>query len=60
LPAATVSDLTFVTIKKGKPTLRKNVMCGVIVRQKRLWRRKDGVVIGFEDNARMIIKNKEK
>jgi ribosomal protein L14 len=38
LPAATVSDLTVVTVKKGKPALRKKVMCGVIVRQKRLWR----------------------
>jgi large subunit ribosomal protein L23e len=58
LPPATVSDLTVVTIKKGKPTLRKTVTCGVIVRQKRLWRRKDGVVIGFEDNAGAIINDK--
>ena len=58
LPAATVSDLIVVTIKKGKPTLRKKVMCAVIVRQKRLWRRKDGVVIGFEDNAGVVINDK--
>jgi large subunit ribosomal protein L23e len=58
LPAATVSDLTVVTVEKGKPTLRKKVMCDVIVRQKRLWRRKDGVVIGFEDNAGVIINDK--
>jgi large subunit ribosomal protein L23e len=44
-------DLIVVTIKKGEPTLRKKVMCGVIVGQKRLWRRKDGIVIEFEDDA---------
>jgi large subunit ribosomal protein L23e len=58
LPAATVSDLTVVTIKKGKLALRKKVMCGVIFRQKRLWRRKDGIVIGFDDNAGVIINDK--
>jgi large subunit ribosomal protein L23e len=58
LPAATVSDLIVVTIKKGKLTLHKKAMCGVIVRRKRLWRRKDGIVIGFEDNASVIINDK--
>ena len=58
LPAASVSDLVVTTIKKGKPALRKKVMCGVIIRQKQLWRRKDGVVIGFQDNAAVVINDK--
>jgi large subunit ribosomal protein L23e len=58
LPAATLSDLIIVIIKKGKPALRKNVMCGVILRQKRLWQKKDGIVIGFEDNTGVINNNK--
>ena len=58
LPAATVSDLIVVTCKKGKPALRKKVHLAVVIRQKKLWRRKDGVVIGFEDNAGVIINDK--
>jgi large subunit ribosomal protein L23e len=34
------------------------VMCGVIVRQKRLWRRKAGIVIGFDGNAGVIINDR--
>jgi large subunit ribosomal protein L23e len=56
--AATASDLIVVTIKKGKPALGKKAMCGVIVRQKRLWRRRDGIVIGFEDSAGVIINDR--
>ena len=33
-------------------------MNGVIIRQKQLWRRKDGDVIGFEDNAGVVINDK--
>ena len=58
LPAASVSDLCVVTCKKGKPALRKKVLIGVIVRQKQLWRRRDGIVIGFEDNAGVIVNDK--
>ena len=58
LPAASVSDLIIVTVKKGKPNLRKKVSSGVVVRQKKLWRRKDGTVIGFQDNAGVIVNDK--
>ena len=58
LPAASVSDLIVVTCKKGKPALRKKVHLGVVVRQSKLWKRKDGVVIGFEDNSAVIINDK--
>ena len=58
LPAASVSDIVVVSVKKGKPALRKKVWTGVVVRQRQLWRRKDGVVIGFEDNAGVIVNDK--
>ena len=58
LPSASVSDLVVITVKKGKPALRKKVATGVIVRQNQLFRRKDGVVIGFQDNAGVIINEK--
>ena len=44
--------------KKGKPDLRKKVMPTVIVRQRKLWRKKDGVYMYFEDNAGVIVNPK--
>jgi large subunit ribosomal protein L23e len=58
LPAISVSDLVLVTVKKGKPALRKKVMCGVLVRQSRHWRRRDGSTACFEENAGVIVTGK--
>ena len=46
------------TCKKGKPELRKKVMPAVVIRQRKPFRRKDGMVIYFEDNAGVIVNNK--
>lgn len=51
LPAAGVGDMVMATVKKGKPELRKKVMPAVVVRQRKPWRRRDGVFLYFEDNA---------
>ena len=48
----------FCTVKKGKPELRKKVMYAVIVRQRKAWRRREGLFIYFQDNAGVIISNK--
>ncbi|XP_009614476.1 large ribosomal subunit protein uL14-like isoform X3 [Nicotiana tomentosiformis] len=48
LPPACVVDMVMATVKKGKPDLRKKVMPAVIVRQRKPWRRKDGVFMYFE------------
>ncbi|MCL7030901.1 hypothetical protein MKW94_010208 [Papaver nudicaule] len=48
LPSACVGDMVMATVKKGKPDLRKKVMPAVIVRQRKAWRRKDGVFMYFE------------
>lgn len=50
LPAACVGDMVMATVKKGKPTLRKKVINAVVVRQRKPWRRKDGVHLYFEGN----------
>ncbi|MBD3212490.1 MAG: 50S ribosomal protein L14 [Candidatus Lokiarchaeota archaeon] len=55
LPQATVGDLCTVSIKKGKPELRGNVLKCVIVRQRRIYRRVDGTRLCFEDNAGVIV-----
>ena len=58
LPAASVGDMVLCTVKKGKPELRKKVLCAVIVRQRKSWRRRDGYFIYFQDNAGVIVSNK--
>jgi len=58
LPAAGVGDMVMATVKKGKPDLRKKVTPAIIVRQRKPWRRKDGVFLYFEDNAGVIVNPK--
>jgi large subunit ribosomal protein L23e len=58
LPAAGCGDMVVATVKKGKPELRKKVMPAVVIRQRKPFRRKDGVVLYFEDNAAVIVNNK--
>ena len=58
-PAAGVGDLVACTVKKGKPDIRKTVVFGVIVRQRKEFRRPDGTRIKFEDNSIVIVKDKK-
>ena len=55
LPKASVGSVCTVTIKKGKPELRGNIVKAVIVRQKMIYRRIDGTRLCFEDNAGVIV-----
>jgi large subunit ribosomal protein L23e len=50
--------MVLATVKKGKPDLRKKVHPAVIVRQRKSWRRRDGVFLYFEDNAGVIVNPK--
>lgn len=54
LPAASIGDMVVVTVKKGKPELRKKVMTAVVVRQRQILHRRDGTSIYFEDNAGVV------
>eukprot|EP00029_Vermamoeba_vermiformis_P014747 TRINITY_DN9860_c0_g1_i1.p1 TRINITY_DN9860_c0_g1~~TRINITY_DN9860_c0_g1_i1.p1 ORF type:complete len:141 (-),score=38.29 TRINITY_DN9860_c0_g1_i1:59-481(-) len=58
LPAAAVGDMVMATVKDGKPELRKKVWPAIVIRQRKAWRRKDGVYIYFEDNAGVIVNPK--
>ncbi len=51
LPAAGVGDMVIVSVKKGSPEMRKQLFQAVIVRQRRPFRRADGTMVSFEDNA---------
>ncbi len=55
LPFATVGDMVIVTIKKGNADLVGQVMNAIIVRQKKPFRRPNGVWVAFEDNACVIV-----
>jgi large subunit ribosomal protein L14 len=55
--AAGVSDLVMASVKKGRPDMRKQVVYAVIVRQRKEFRRPDGMRVKFEDNAAVVLKD---
>jgi large subunit ribosomal protein L14 len=59
VPAAGVGDLITVAVKKGKPDMRKQVVYAVIVRQRKEYRRKDGMRIKFEENSVVVLKDEK-
>ena len=54
LPFAGIGDIVVVSVKKGTPEMRKQLLPAVIVRQRRPYRRSNGVMVEFEDNAAVI------
>lgn len=54
---AGVGDLILVSVKKGTKEMRKQVVFAVPVRQRREYRRPNGMRIKFEDNAVVILKD---
>jgi large subunit ribosomal protein L14 len=57
-PSAGIGDLVIVTVKRGTPEMRKQILYAVLVRQRRPFRRSDGLTIQFEDNA-CVVTSKE-
>ena len=55
VPAAAVGDMITVSVRRGTPDMRRKIFQAVLVRQKKPFRRKDGVWIQFEDNAAVIM-----
>jgi large subunit ribosomal protein L14 len=55
MPRAGVGDLIVVTVKKGKPEIKHQVLMAVIIRQRQPYKRYDGSKIKFEDNAAVIV-----
>ena len=58
-PAAGIADLVQAAVKKGRPEMRKQVVFAIIVRQKKEYRRPDGMRIKFEDNAAVVLKDEK-
>jgi len=55
VPAASVGDMVFASVRRGTPDVRKKIFRAVIVRQKKLYRRPEGFRVQFEDNAAVIM-----
>lgn len=54
MPKAGIGDMFVGSVKKGKPELRKQIVHGVVIRQRKEYRRVDGMRIKFEDNAAVL------
>lgn len=52
--------LSVQTAEPRKPIKKKDVVCGVVVRQRKPYRRADGSYISFDDNAVVIIDKEKK
>ncbi len=57
LASAGVGDMILVTVKKGDLSLQGKVWKAIIVRQKKEYRRANGMRIKFEDNACVLVKD---
>ncbi|MBI4439106.1 50S ribosomal protein L14 [Candidatus Woesearchaeota archaeon] len=56
-PSCGVGDLVLASVRRGNPDMRKQVVFAVLVRQKKEYRRPDGMRIKFEDNAAVVLKD---
>ena len=56
-PGAGVGDMVVCAVKKGRPDMRKTVVYGIVVRQRKEYRRPDGTRVSFEDNAVVVLKD---
>lgn len=54
-PAGGIGDLVLVSVKKGTPEMRRELHLAVVVRARRPFRRADGTMVQFEDNAAVIV-----
>ena len=55
VPAASIGDMIVVSVRKGTPDMRNKIFRAVVVRQKKPYRRRDGVWVQFEDNAAVVM-----
>ena len=55
LASAGVGDMIVISVKKGNVEMRREVTTAVVVRQKKEFKRADGLRVKFEDNAAVII-----
>jgi large subunit ribosomal protein L14 len=54
-PKAGLGDKVTVSVTKGTPEMRRQVLNAVVVRQRKPFRRPDGTRVKFEDNAAVVV-----
>ncbi|MDD4331230.1 MAG: 50S ribosomal protein L14 [Methanosarcinaceae archaeon] len=54
MPCAGIGDMCVVSVKKGTPEMRKQILFAVVVRQRQEFLRPDGLRVSFEDNAMIL------
>ena len=52
-----VGDLVMASVLRGRPDMRKQVVFAVIVRQRKEYKRADGMRIKFADNSAVVLKD---
>jgi len=55
VPAAAVGDMVVISVRKGTPDLRRKIFRAVVVRQRKPYRRAEGIWVQFEDNSAVIM-----
>ena len=58
-PKAGLGDKVTVSVTKGTPEMRRQVLEAVVIRQRKPIRRPDGTRLKFEDNAAVIVDENE-
>ena len=60
---ASIGELVILSVQKAEPrkqVKKKDILCGIVVRQKAPFRRKDGTYVRFDDNAVVILDSTRK
>ncbi len=57
-PSAGIADMVKCSVKEGTVKWRKQVVNAIIVRQKKEFRRSNGLRVQFEDNAAILVNEK--
>lgn len=56
-PAGGVGDIITAVVKDGTPEMKHKIVNAVIIRQKKEYRRANGLRVKFEDNAAILLKD---
>ena len=59
LQNAGVGDLVTANVTKGRPSVKHTIVKAVIIRQKKEFKRPDGVTIKFESNGAVVLKDEK-
>ncbi|MDN7025501.1 50S ribosomal protein L14 [Methanoculleus sp. FWC-SCC1] len=54
-PCLGIGDMATVSVKKGTPEMRRKLEKAVVIRQRKEFRRPNGLRVSFEDNAMVIV-----